>query len=95
MAEAAAGGDQMAKAVWAAATDALADGLLTGIALYDPDVVVLGGGLAEAGTALLDPVAAGLEARRTFHRLPLLTRAALGDEAGCQGAALLVWEGAA
>jgi glucokinase len=81
--------------VWAAATDALADGLLTGIALYDPDVIVLGGGLAEAGPALLEPVTAGLEARRTFHRLPLLTRAALGDEAGCQGAALLVWEGTA
>jgi glucokinase len=82
-------GEPRAKQVWAVAVDALADGLLTATALFDPEVIVLGGGLAEAGPALVDPLASAMAARRTFHRLPRLTRAGLGDAAGCQGAALL------
>jgi glucokinase len=82
-------GEPDAVAVWRDAVDALAAGLLTGIALYDPELVVLGGGLAGAGPILLYPLQEALEKRRTFHRLPALTRAELGDEAGCQGAALL------
>jgi glucokinase len=50
---------------------------------------VIGGGLSEAGEALLGPLRAALHARVTFHRLPELVRAGLGDEAGCLGAALL------
>ena len=50
---------------------------------------MLGGGLAEAGEALLAPLRAALRERITFHREPQLVRAALGDEAGCLGAALL------
>lgn len=82
-------GEPRAVEVWQAAIGALADGLLTGIALFDPRVIVLGGGLAEAGQILLDPLGEALERRRTFHRLPELALAELGDEAGCQGAALL------
>ncbi|MFC7482180.1 ROK family protein [Luedemannella flava] len=84
-----AAGEPLARQVWHTAVDVLADGLLTGIALYDPEVIVLGGGLAEAGDALLDPLRIALQERRTFHELPTLTRAGLGDEAGCLGAALL------
>jgi len=82
-------GDPVAVAVWRETIDALADGLMTGIALVDPAVIVLGGGLAEAGEALLGPLREGVHARVTFHREPTITRAALGDEAGCLGAALL------
>ncbi|WFE30701.1 ROK family protein [Solwaraspora sp. WMMD791] len=85
----AASGDPVAAQVWAEAVDALADGLLIGQAMYDPAVVVLGGGLAEAGDQLLTPLAAAMRQRATFHRMPRLVRAALGDEAGCLGAALL------
>jgi glucokinase len=85
----AAAGEPLAAAVWKDALEALADGLLTAQALYDAGVVVLGGGLAEAGEALLAPLRLALDARITFHRLPQLTRAALGDTAGCLGAALL------
>ena len=82
-------GDPIAGAVWQETIDVLADGLLIGIALFDPEVVVVGGGLAEASDALLDPLRAGLHKRVTFHREPVLRPAALGDEAGCLGAALL------
>lgn len=85
----AAAGEALATAVWTEAVEALADGLLTAQALYDAGTVVLGGGLAEAGEALLAPLRVALDARVTFHRLPALTRAELGDTAGCLGAALL------
>ncbi|MER7004703.1 ROK family protein [Dactylosporangium sp. NPDC000555] len=85
----AAEGEPTAVAVWRETIDALADGLMTGIALFDPAVIVLGGGLAEAGEALLAPLREGVHARVTFHREPAITRAALGDEAGCLGAALI------
>ena len=51
--------------------------------------IVLGGGLAQAGDLLLTPLRAALHERMTFHREPQLVAAALGDEAGCLGAALL------
>jgi glucokinase len=84
-----AAGEPHARGIWQSAIDALADGLLTGIALYDPELIVLGGGVAEAGDVLLDPLRLALQERHTFHQLPPLTRAGLGDEAGCLGAALL------
>ena len=62
---------------------------MIGIALHDPKLIVLGGGLAEAGAFLFEPLAKALAERRTFHQLPDLAAAELGDEAGCHGAALL------
>ena len=85
----AAKGEDLATRVWREAVDALADGLLTAQALYDAEVIVIGGGLAEAGDTLLGPLRTALSARLTFHRPPVLVGAALGDEAGCLGAALL------
>ncbi|ASW56973.1 ROK family protein [Plantactinospora sp. KBS50] len=85
----AAAGDPSARDVWRDTVDALADGLLAGQTLYDVSVIVLGGGLAEAGEQLLGPLRAALAQRLTFQREPALVRAALGDEAGCLGAALL------
>jgi glucokinase len=85
----AAAGEELATTVWTEAVEAFADGLLTAQALYDAGIVVLGGGLAEAGEALLAPLRVALDARITFHRMPRIVRAALGDNAGCLGAALL------
>ncbi|GIG69705.1 sugar kinase [Phytomonospora endophytica] len=86
----AAEGEEAALAVWNRAVDILARGLLTGISLYDPDTIVLGGGLAEARATLFDPLEKSLREKAVaFHTLPRLVRAELGDEAGCIGAALL------
>ncbi|KWV33265.1 ROK family protein [Micromonospora rifamycinica] len=85
----AAAGEELAGRVWRESVEALADGLATGQALYDVDTMVIGGGLARAGEQLLGPLRAALHERMTFHREPRLVAAALGDEAGCLGAALL------
>ncbi|EEP72010.1 ROK-family protein [Micromonospora sp. ATCC 39149] len=89
VADRAAAGEAVAARVWAEAVEALADGLATGQALFDVQTVVVGGGLAQAGPRLFDPLRAALRERMTFHRQPRLAAAALGDGAGCLGAALL------
>ncbi|MFC4018805.1 ROK family protein [Micromonospora sp. GCM10011542] len=89
VAERAAAGEPLAVQAWREAVEALADGLATGQALFDVATIVLGGGLAQAGDRLLVPLRAALHERMTFHREPRLVAAALGDEAGCLGAALL------
>ncbi|OKJ61646.1 ROK family protein [Streptomyces sp. CB02261] len=83
--------DPLARAVWQRAADGLADALATATSMLAPESIVLGGGLAEAGDLLLDPVRAGLERRLTFQRPPALVRAELGDWAGCLGAGLAGW----
>lgn len=85
-------GDLRAVEVWRDAIDALAAGLVTGLTLLDPRVLIIGGGLAEAGDTLFGPLRAAVEARITFQKLPLIVPAALGDTAGCLGAGLLAWD---
>ncbi|WP_144300890.1 ROK family protein [Stackebrandtia nassauensis] len=81
--------DPIAQRVWRETIEVLADGFLLGIALLDPDTIVVGGGLAKSGDALLTPLRTALTARATFHTVPRLVAAELGREAGCVGAALL------
>ncbi len=85
-------GDPRAAAVWQEAVDALADGLVTGLTLLDPQTLIIGGGLAEAGDTLFVPLREAVAARVTFQRLPSIVPAALGDAAGCLGAGLLAWD---
>ncbi|MEU5906399.1 ROK family protein [Micromonospora sp. NPDC047527] len=89
VAERAAAGEPLAGQVWREAVDALADGLASGQALFDVAMIVLGGGLAQAGDLLFGPLRVAMHDRMTFHREPRLVAAALDDEAGCLGAALL------
>lgn len=87
-------GDPVARAVWERATEGLAEALTAVTTLFAPELIVLGGGLAEADRLLLDPVRDGLASRLTFQRTPVLVRAALGDRAGCLGAGLAAWQAA-
>ncbi|MFJ3672016.1 ROK family protein [Streptomyces sp. NPDC090106] len=82
-------GDRRAREVWQGAVDALADGLVTALTLLDPRIVIIGGGLAEAGETLFTPLRDAVRRRVTFQTLPSLVPAALGDTAGCLGAGLL------
>ncbi|MCW3813031.1 ROK family protein [Micromonospora sp. DR5-3] len=89
VADRSAAGEPLAGRIWREAVEALADGLASAQALFDVETIVIGGGLAQAGSRLLDPLRTALRERLTFHREPRLVEAALGDEAGCLGAALL------
>jgi glucokinase len=84
-------GDPDAEAVWADAVAALAQGLAAAVALLGSRLVVVGGGLAGARDLLLRPLTEALPARLSpgSTRVPRLVLAALGDQAGCLGAALL------
>jgi glucokinase len=85
---AAASGDADAGRIWEDALRALAEQLARLAAVLAPEAIVLGGGLAQAGPALFEPLAERLEALLSFHRRPALLRARLGDDAGLLGSAL-------
>jgi glucokinase len=87
----AAGGDPHARAVWAGAVGHLATAIRSAATLTGIDLVVVGGGLAESGEQLLGPLRRGLADGRRFPRPVRVVGAALGDRAGCLGAAVLAW----
>ncbi len=89
-----ASGDPLATEIWGDAVEALSLALATYTLLLDPSAIVLGGGLAEAGTLLSAPLAERLQQRLAFRQAPPLRHAALGVSAGMLGAALLGWRAA-
>lgn len=56
VAEAAAAGDPVARAVWDETTALLGSALTDLTNVFEPDLIVLGGGVSNAGAMLLDPV---------------------------------------
>jgi glucokinase len=87
--QAARAGDADALAVWDEALDAIARALAWIASVLAPEAVVIGGGLSRAGDTLFDPLNERIPRQLTFQRVPRLMPAALGDRAGCMGAALL------
>ncbi len=84
----AARGDTEAILVWEDALDALALDLSHTVTLLAPEAIVIGGGLAAAGSALFQPLRDRLDTILTFHRRPQVLPASLGGNAGVIGAAL-------
>lgn len=83
--------DSDARRVFDDAVSALGFALTTYTMLLDPALIVLGGGLAEAGETLLTPVRAQLAARVSWRVPPRVVKAALGASAGRLGAAISAW----
>ncbi|MFK4835613.1 ROK family protein [Microbacterium sp. ZW T2_14] len=81
-------GDRHAAAVWADAVTALAEGVARLVAAFAPHAVVVGGGLAQAGEALVGPLRAELDRMLSFHRRPFVLSARCGEDAGVVGAAI-------
>lgn len=82
-------GDTDATRVWLRSLRALGTALGSCINLFDPELIVLGGGIAQAGDALFTPLALELdrvEWRPGGHRVPIAP-ATLGEWAGAIGAA--------
>ena len=88
--EAARDGDSFAQEQLASLGKWLGEGIASLTAVLDPAVVVIGGGVSEAGDLLLDPIRAHFKANLTgrHYRPELEVRAALlGNKAGMMGAA--------
>ncbi|MEJ5946700.1 ROK family protein [Pseudokineococcus basanitobsidens] len=82
-------GDPVAARVWRETVEVLAGALAGLVAAVAPSLVVVGGGLSQAGDLLLDPLAAELARRTPGLRVPELVPARHGDTAAARGAALL------
>jgi len=84
------GTDPVADRVWHDAVDALATGVVMLTAVLDPDAIVIGGGLGEAGERLLAPLRAAVAERLQWRSVPAIEQSLVGAGAGLAGAALLV-----
>ena len=91
---AAAAGDMPAKGILDEAIYYLGIGLVNLVNLLDPEVLVIGGGVANAGEALLAPLRSMLAEKAVTHiaKHVKLKKAALGQEAGAVGMLCLLRE---
>jgi glucokinase len=90
--EAAQAGDALAIAAFARAGEYLGIAVSNYLHTFDPSVVIFGGGVSQVGDLLFKPFEDSLR-QRVFHPRYLeglvITRAALGDDAGLLGALAL------
>lgn len=81
-------GNEIAQKVWSEAIDALGAAIMSYINILAPELIVLGGGVAQAGKDIVDPINSYLDAHLTFQRKPEIRTAVLGDNAGMIGAGI-------
>ena len=91
---AAVGGDREAGYLVDRLCDRLGAAVATAVNLINPEIVVVGGGLMEAGDLLLPRLLAAVNryALASHRRGLRLVKAALGERAGVVGAGLAAWE---
>jgi glucokinase len=94
VAAAARDGDSLAVRIWDETVAALACGLTSIVNLFEPELVVLGGGVTRVGEQLLGPVRAEVEAHavRPAGSPLAIVQAGLGDHVGIVGAAAIVFD---
>lgn len=85
-------GDELAERIVFSALDTLAQALATVISSTGPVPVVIGGGLSDGGSLVLDGLAESLRFHLGVIPAPPVVPAVLGAWAGCRGAALLALE---
>jgi glucokinase len=94
VAAAAAAGDPLAGRIWDETTAILGSAVATILDVFNPDLVVLGGGVTRAGNQLLAPVrqAALAQAMAPAARTGDVVLAELGDRLGVVSAAVVAWD---
>ena len=88
--DAARAGDKLAIGVLENLGDWLGQGIATLAMLFDPAIVVIGGGVIDAGELLLEPARRAMMREMPFvgkHPIPEIVAAKLGNDAGLVGAA--------
>ena len=92
IAEAARAGDALAISAFERAGHYLGIGVANYLAIFDPSILIFGGGVSQVGDYLFKPFEKSMR-KHTFHPRYLdnlvITRAALGDDAGLLGALAL------
>jgi len=85
-------GNKKAISIWEDVSRKLAVALTGVVNLLNPDIIVIGGGVSNAGELIFGPLRRELKARamRNQARHVKIIRAKLGDNAGIIGASLLV-----
>ena len=87
-------GDPVASAVWEETVEALASGLTSIVNVFEPQLVVIGGGVSRSGEQLLGPVRASVheQAITPAGRSAGIVTSALGERVGVVGAAAIVYD---
>lgn len=91
--EAAKQGDKLSQGQWKKAGGYLGTALAGLVNLLDPERIILGGGMAQAGSPIFEPVRAAIK-KKAFpiaSRFVKVVPAVLGNDAGLVGAAALVF----
>lgn len=88
--EAARDGDELALSIFETTGDYLGAGIASLAVILDPEAVVIGGGVIDAGDILLNPIRSSVDKYMPFagkHPHPQIVAAQLGNEAGLVGVA--------
>ena len=90
-------GDVGATAIWDETVEALACGITSIVNLFEPELVVIGGGVTRSGEQLMAPVRKMVRAgaMRPAGEAADVVSSAFGDQVGVVGAAAIVYDGAA
>jgi glucokinase len=87
----AAAGEPVADRIFADAVTALARALVHYVLLMDPQVILIGGGMAASGEALLQPLTREVQAGLAWRPAPTISNGRFAGDAGRRGAGLLAW----
>jgi glucokinase len=84
-------GDALASRILTDAVTALGRALVHYVLLMDPELILIGGGMAASGAALIDPLIRQVQAGLAWRPAPMISNAEFAADAGVRGAGLLAW----
>jgi glucokinase len=87
----AAAGDPLAGRIFNDAVIALGRALVHYVLLMDPELILIGGGMAASGAALLEPLSREVQAGLAWRPAPTISNGTFAADAGLRGAGLLAW----
>jgi glucokinase len=87
----AAAGDPIAERIFHDAVTALGRALVHDVLLMDPELILIGGGMAASGEMLLHPLIREVQAGLAWRPAPTISIGQFAGDAGRRGAGLLAW----
>jgi glucokinase len=84
-------GHPVASGIFQDAITALGRALVHYVLLMDPELILIGGGMASSGTALLHPLTREVQAGLAWRPAPAILNGKFAGDAGRRGAGLLAW----